>query len=955
MLFPFSLEGAAQIWLEKEPPRSILTWDDFVSKFINRFFPPSKTTNLRNEITRFQQRFDETFYETWDQFNDLLRACLRHGFSKLHQLDTFYNALNSNDQDSLNSAAGGNFLDKMPRDCLRIIESKSKVRNSRNKPVFAKVSSSSSTLGISPDIAELKDMVKALLLDKKNQTQAPTLVKAVEEKFVSQAVAVNFNQGNTGYRAPIANQIRPPGFPPVQQNQGNNQNRYNQNRGTNYNQSQIYRPPINQPPVHQAPPYQAPAPQTQGVSKDDFQNYVKANDAVMRNMQNQNQNLQNQMTNLTDMLSKFVNSNTASTLGSGTLPSNTITNPKVDLKGITTRSGVAYQGPTIPTTSSSPPKVVERETEVTKDTVPPTNNGSTKDVQPPVVQVQPQMPNSESVVTPVSAPMPNPKPSIPYPSRRNDERRREKANDQIEKFYKIFKDLSFEISLTDALILMPKFASTLKALIGNKEKLSEMARTPLNEHCSAVILNKLPKKLGDPGKFLIPCDFPGMDECLALADLGASINLMPLSVWKKLSLPELTPTCMTLELADRSITQPIGIAEDVYLKVGKFKFPADFVVVDFDSDPRVPLIFGRSFLKTGCALIDVYEGELNLRVGKEAVTFNLDQTLRYSSNYNDMTTNRIDVIEMACEEYSQEVLGFSDMIASGNPTPYYDPIVSTSSPTLTPFGDSDFILEEVDAFLALEDDLTLPEGTDKLPVIIAKDLKDDEKAALIKVLKSHKQAIAWKLSDIKGIIPEFCTHKILMEDDFKPEVQHQRRVNPKIYEVIKKEVLKLLDAGLIYPISDSPSEGIVLGHKIPKNGIEVDKAKVDVIAKATYPHHLSNEIRVFLGHGAVLGQRKTKHFQPIHYASKTMMDAQAHYTTTEKELLAVVYAFEKFRPYLVLSKSIVYTDHSALKYLFNKQDAKPRLLRWVLLLQEFDIIIRDKKKGAENLAADHLS
>ncbi|GJX68888.1 reverse transcriptase domain-containing protein [Tanacetum coccineum] len=175
MLFPFSLEGAARIWLEKEPPRSILTWDDLVSKFINKFFPPSKTTNLQNEITRFQQRFDETFYEAWDRFNDLLRACPHHGFSELHQLDTFYNALNSNDQDSLNSAAGGNFLDKMPRDCLRIIESKSKVRNSRNKPVVAKVSTSNSTPGISPDVAELKDMVKAMLLDKKTNPKLPPL------------------------------------------------------------------------------------------------------------------------------------------------------------------------------------------------------------------------------------------------------------------------------------------------------------------------------------------------------------------------------------------------------------------------------------------------------------------------------------------------------------------------------------------------------------------------------------------------------------------------------------------------------------------------------------------------------------------------------------------------------------------------------------------------------------
>ncbi|GJZ27290.1 reverse transcriptase domain-containing protein [Tanacetum coccineum] len=330
----------------------------------------------------------------------------------------------------------------------------------------------------------------------------------------------------------------------------------------------------------------------QGVSKTDFENYVKANDAVLRNIQNQ---------------------------GQGSLPSNTVTNLKEDLKGITTRSAPAYQGPTIPTSS---PRVVGRRT--------------------------------EPVNAPVSAPMPNPKPSIPYPSRRNDKRYREYANEQKEKFYEIFKDISFEISFMDALTLMPKFASTLKALIGNKEKLSEMARTPLNEHCSAVILNKLPEKLGDPGRFLILYKFPEIDECLALADLGASINLMPFSVWKKLNLPDLTPTCMTLELADRSISRPIGIAKDVNVKVGVFQFPADFVVVDFEPDPRVPLILGRCFLKTSRALIDVYEGELTLRVDNEAITYNLDQTSRYSVNYNDMTANRIDVVELACEEYSQE-------------------------------------------------------------------------------------------------------------------------------------------------------------------------------------------------------------------------------------------------------------------------------------------------------------
>nr|GEX61633.1 reverse transcriptase domain-containing protein [Tanacetum cinerariifolium] len=764
-----------------------------------------------------------------------------------------------------------------------IIESKSKVY-SCNKRVVSKVSMNASTSGVSPDVAGLKDMVKALLLDKKIQNQSPAPVKAVEEccvtcggahsyhncpatdgnnyrdniqEFVSQASTVNFNQGNTSYRPSMMfNQIRPPGFPPVPKNQivqRNNQNCFilNQNQDNNFNQGPVYQPPVFQPPAYQAPACQAPASQTQGVLKEDFSDYDKANDAVMKNMQTQGQNMQNQLTNLTDLITEFVNSNTASTSSSGTLPSNTIANPKSNLKAITTQSGVSYDGPQIPPLLSSLPKVVEDEPEATKDTVNPTNNGNTEDVQPQAVQSKSSVLISKPVTSPISKPAiatvsaskPNPKALIPYPSRRNDERNHEKANNKIEKFYQIFKDMSFEISFADALILMPKFASNLKALIENKEKLSEMARTPLNEHCSAVLLKKLPEKLGDQAK-----------------------------------------------LADRLISRPVGVAEDVYVKVGSFYFSADFVVVDFNADPRVPLILERSFLKTRRALINVFEGELTLRVGKEAITFNLDQTSRYSANYSDMTAKRIDVIDMACEEYSQEVLGFSDKISSGNPTPYYDLIVSATSPTLTPFGNSDFLFEEIDAFLAIEDEptssefhqsyldpegdiplleaflnddpsLPLPsqrnylpvvrkelkiceaksdkssvdeppvvelkvlpphleyaflEGDDKLPIMIAKDLSVEEKTALITVLKSHKRAIAWKLSDIKGINPEFCTHKILMEEDFKPAVQHHRRVNLKIHDVIKQEVIKLLDAGLINPISDSPWVSLV--HCVRKKG-----------------------------------------------------------------------------------------------------------------------------------------
>ncbi|GJR98877.1 reverse transcriptase domain-containing protein [Tanacetum coccineum] len=252
-----------------------------------------------------------------------------------------------------------------------------------------------------------------------------------------------------------------------------------------------------------------------------------------------------------------MNSNTASTSGLGSLPSNTIANPKGDVKAITTRSGVSYNGPQI----SSPPKETENEPEVTKDTVQP----STKNIQPPVVQ----------------------------------------TNDQIE-FIEIFRNLHFELSFTDALLHMPKFAPMFRKLFNDKDKMIESTKTPINENCSAVILKKFPEKLGDPDRFLIPCDFPEMNECLALADLDASINLMPLSIWEELSLPALTKTRMILKLADRTISTPTGIAEDVFVKVGTFFFPADFVVVDYVADPRVPLILRRPFLRTARALIDVH-------------------------------------------------------------------------------------------------------------------------------------------------------------------------------------------------------------------------------------------------------------------------------------------------------------------------------------------------------------
>nr|GEU38590.1 reverse transcriptase domain-containing protein [Tanacetum cinerariifolium] len=1265
-LFPHSLTHHATAWFDRLPRNSINSFEQMAKMFLGIYFPPSMVTKLRNEIINFRQRPDESLLEAWERYKILIDRCPNHNMLHITQIDTFYNGLTLRRRDTINAAAGGTFMKRRPEECYDQIENMTAHHNDWDTSAQRSESSSSITSSSDTKIAALKAEMAEINKNLMRVLQVNQQVKAVTPNYET----CGGPHSHTDYPTTV----------------GQTQN------------------------VYAARAYQ----------------------------------------------------------GSRTLPSNTITNPKEDLKGITTRSGTAYQGPTIPTTSSLPP-VVECETEVTRDMVHPTNNESTKYVQPSVVQTESPIQNSEPivapiikpVVAPVSALKPNLKPLIPYPLRHHDQK-------------------------LHALILMPKFYPTIKTLLTNKDKLSELARTPLNEHCSVVLLKMFPEKLGDPDKFLNPCDFLRMDECLALADLGASINLMPLLVWNKLLLFDLSPTCMTLELANRSISRSVGVAEDVFVKVGTFHFSAEFVVVDFDADPRVPLILKRSFLKTGRTLIDVFEGELTLRVGKEAITFNLDQTSRYSANYNDivrytnlflpldnpeltirrrsrsdptllnssemadegpgdlpvhdlrtmeelcqpslngrdgqmflekyfppsmvtklrneitnfrqrpdeslfeawecyklsidrcqrsessssiisssdteiatlkakmaeinkniirvlqvnqkvkavtpncktcggphsfsncpatvgntqnipqpqvittneftnfmkandailknmqtnmtsltnsnlelknmfsqfikmnttsssglrtlsnktitnpkedlkgitthsgtayrgptipttisspiveckteatketvhptnngstedvqhsvvqsesliltsepvaspvsalkpnirpsipypsrlqdqklrdkandqqlfdrsisrsvgvaedvyvivgtfhfsadfvvvdfdadlrvpiilrrsflkikralidvfeanyndMTANRIDVIDMACEEYSQEVLSFSNVITSGNPTPYYDPIISTTSLTLTPFGNSDFLLKKVDAFLALEDDPTssevdqsyldsegdillleaflnndpslpplnqgnyLPEdlpphleyafleGDNKLPVIIAKDLSVEEKTALITVLKSHKRAFAWKLSDIKGIDPEFCTHKTLMEEDFEP-VPGTMCTKKGGFTVVENEENELILTHLItgwricidyhklneatrkdhcpLPFMDQMLERLAGNHyycflngfsgyfQIPidlkdqekttftcpyrtfgyqlslpfrkdveKEGIEVDKAKVDVITKLPYPTTVKG-IRSFLGHAGFY-RRFTKVFSKI--------------------------------------------------------------------------------------------
>nr|GEZ25247.1 hypothetical protein [Tanacetum cinerariifolium] len=498
------------------------------------------------------------FNEDWERFKDLLHQCPHHGFSELHQLDTFYNALNPNDQDALDSAAGGNFLDKIPRECLSIIEIKSKVRYSRSRVTDVRAnandplpsSSHSNSFDLQQIAASLEDKLEIRmnrfeksLNEMKNYFITPSApLKAVAEVCVTCGSNHSYNQcpltrGGNDFpvfydniqqfqtaavgnfiqnRQNVSNQTRPPGFnQPTQQN--NNQNRF---QGNNFNQNQNRQP--NQGAIYQNRPQQNPSfqapPQQNTVTQGKFEAYTTANDANMNNLQLKFDNFQKnqqdfqkkfeqKQDDFQNQMKHFMQNLYNKPSSSSSLPSNIIPNPKGEAIAITTRSGMSYKEPPI-----APPGVDQQEPiEETTDTELP----SLEDIQPPLVKVKVQVdkPAEEPSVV-----IPKAKANLPYPSRLQKEKLREK--DDI--------------------------------LAANSSE-------------------KLLEKLGDPGRFLIPCDFLEFDNCLALADLGASINLMPLSIWKKLRLPTFNDTKMVLELADQTISKPTGVAENVFVKEFDFK------------------------------------------------------------------------------------------------------------------------------------------------------------------------------------------------------------------------------------------------------------------------------------------------------------------------------------------------------------------------------------------------
>jgi hypothetical protein len=812
----------------------------------------------------------------------------------------------------------------------------------------------------------------------------------------------------------------------------------------------------------------------------------------------------------------------------------------------------------------------------------------------------------------------------PFPEALKETRKLE-SNKEI---FETFSNCEVNIPLLKLIKSIPRYAKFLKELctIKRNQKFAATKKVKVGEQVSAVLQKRMPKKCADPGMFSIPCIIGNTKFSQAMLDLGASINVLPYSLYETLDLGPLIKTGIVIQLADRSSVYPKEVVEDVLVMVDKLTFPADFFVLDMENDNNAaPILLGRPFLKTAKTKIDVSSGSLTMEFDGEQIEYNIYEAMKYPNEDHSLCS--IDVIEplvQDCFELTdvdelQAVLEKSSNVDIHDFQTNLQEVVDE----LDAYFEQPLVLPGSKPFaLTLPSEKLLPSivqapkvelkqlpdhlkyvflgEDDTLPVIISNKLTKEQETRLVDVLTQHKTAIGWTIADIKGISPSTCMHRILLNEEAKPSRQPQRRLNPPMMEVVKKEVLKLLQAGMIYPISDSEwvsptqvvpkkggitvmenkegelvpiraqtgwrvcidyrklntvtrkdhfplpfidqmlerlagrsyycfldgysgyfqvaiapedqekttftcpfgtfayrrmpfglcnapatfqrcmvsifseyiesfievfmddftvhgdsfdsclkhltwvlercidtnlvlnsekchfmvEQGIVLGHVVSARGITVDRAKIEVIQSLPYPTNV-REVRSFLGHagfyrrfikdfskiasplcellkkevnfefdnpckkaydelkirlttapilqapewtspfelmcdasdyavGAVLGQKEGRAHHVIHYASMTLNGAQRNYSTTEKELLAVVFALEKFRSYLLGTKVIVYTDHAALRYLLTKKEAKPRLIRWILLLSEFDIEIKDKK-GAENVVADHLS
>ncbi|GJV89791.1 reverse transcriptase domain-containing protein [Tanacetum coccineum] len=1020
--------------------------------------------------------------KTWmDELNEgtIKTNCHGHNLFKGNIIKIFYHGLNETTQEVLNVAAGGIFLYKTPNQAYQLLEDKVLLKldwakNQKTKPSLKKTVAFADEGSSNSDTDKIMARMDAMTMKmdaqyKELQSRSkPNPDHNDDDIPMSREEEAKFMQ--TFRRTRFYNDYR-----------DSNRDNWRSSGRNDYNRDNYQSHSDDKPDLQkQLSDFIKAQHSTNSFVKDTFMDLKNKLETTTKNHQASIQNLKAKFDRLADKQSGRP---------SGSLPSNTQPNPKGSsskpyqppqarnehVNAVFTRSGKTYDPPVNPNDQPN-------------DSETPINFDSDDEDEEPTPQPKPKEPKPVK-----ETPIPKPyKPKIPYPQRL----RKEKMEAQYGKFLDMIRAVRINVPLVDVLAGMPNYGKFLKELVSNKHKIEQISAAFLSDESSAILQNKVPPKLGDPGSFLIPCNFNKAFSCNALADLGASINLMPYSLYAKLSLETLKPTKMSVRLADRSFQYPVGIAENMLVEVGKFTFPADFVILEMEEDSKVPLILGRPFLHTADAVIRVKQKQLNLGVGTERMIFNIDSAMKHSYS-NDDTCFSIDVIDEILEEDFDALLNEgSEILHSIEGTILEEKLFaefdefmamtadenseSESDTEEPPFEKITFntdykiktSLEEPPTDLELK---PLPDNLEYafleepsfLPVIISSQLSEENKNKLISILKKHKQAFAWKTTNIPGICPSFCKHKIQLLEDKKPVVQKQRRLNPNMQEVVKKEIVKLLDTGIIYPIADSPWVSPI--HCVPKKGgitvvtnerdelvptrtvtgwrvcIEYRKLN-EATAKDHFPlpfmdqmlerlagnkyfcfldgfsgyfqipidpmdqekttftcpfgtyayrrmpfglcnapatfqrcmlaifHDMIEEsVEVFMDDFSVFGNSFDNCLNNLDKMLQRCKDAhlvlnweKCHFMVKEGIVLghkvseaglevdkAKIDVISKLPPPLI-SKTIVHTDHSALRHLFKKQDAKPRLIRWILLLQEFDIEIKDRK-GTENVAADHLS
>ncbi|XP_056856781.1 uncharacterized protein LOC130506167 [Raphanus sativus] len=1250
-LFPFSLGDKAHQWERSVPSDTITTWEGCKEAFLEKFFSTSRTAKIRNEISGFQQKNLESFNEAWERFKDYQAQCPHHGFSKESLLSTFYRGVLPSCRNRLDTASNGFFLGRTEQDAEELVENMAKSDSVYNEEYDR--ANRGDDQQTRKDIKSLQDKLDLVLSNQSKKEQVsfvgdpsqevPPKVNEVDG-LEGQEELCFINNNGTWYR-------KEPNF---------QYNNYQQRPYSN-NQHGGYQPKNNQQGSHQ--PQQNPPPgfsnkgnqstQAQGSSSQHqpqdtsvesmFKQLLEAQSRSekqigyeLKNIHSKIDGSYNELNNKFKALeNQFASMSSNSNRQQGTLPGKPEQNPKETMKAITLRSGRELpsrvlikdnekQGGEVVINVDDDVVIVDEKTneEILEKIVEAKGKGKVGEEKTVVNKNEVATSSKEASFTP-----PPYEPKLPFPGRFKRQ--------LLEKYKALFEKQMSEVQITmpiiDAFMLVPQYSKFLKDAVAQKKKEME-GMVVLTHECSAIIQRlTVPRKLEDPGSFTLPCAIGPLTFERCLCDLGASVSLMPLSIAKKLGFSQYKKCRISLVLADRSVKLPIGILEDLPVMIGNCEVPTDFVVLEMDEEPKDPLILGRPFLATAGAMVNVRDGKIDLHLGKGNILhFDINEamkkpTIQGQAFYIDEMETLADELleELAIEDSLQHALTVdreNQMVENQESNDFvrrldshkkfdekvqFEELPQAASATQQEDSHQDDWGELKAPKVELK---PLPHGVryaflgpnETYPVIVSSELTELELSELLNALKRFRKAIGYSLDDIKGISPTLCMHRIHLEDESMTSIEHQRRLNPNLKDVVKKEILKLLDAGVIYPISDSKwvspvhvvpkkggitvvknekdeliptrtitghrmcidyrklnsasrrdhfplpfidqmlerlanhpfycfldgysgffqipihpndqekttftcpygtfayrrmpfglcnapatfqrcmmsifsdliedvvevfmddfsvygssfsaclsnlcrvlqrcedtnlvlnwekchfmvKEGIVLGHKISEKGIEVDKAKIEVMVKLPPPKTVK-DIRSFLGHagfyrrfirdfsmiarpltkllckeatfsfevecleafkklknelvsapivqppdwnlpfeimcdasdyavGAVLGQKKDKKTHVIYYASRTLDDAQVKYSTTEKELLAIVFAFEKFRSYLVGSKVIVYTDHAALRHLLAKKDAKPRLLRWILLLQEFDLEIKDRP-GVENGVADHLS